>query len=253
MLSTLRAARAAAATPPSRSFAAAEPSLLWKLAHGSFDPVVPMSTALPGIPVPKDLPPPLQGTPAITTLANGVRVASQDNGGAVAAVGVYVGVGSRHENPYTAGAAHMLEHCAFKGSSARSKYRMVRDMERTGAGFNAAASRETMAFAAECLPGAVKDTVSILSEAAISPGISMGDEADIAHDAAVAELKLHVQAIKEEVVDYAADPAGRVTEAIHAAAFHGNTLGKFHAWLLGFFFCSVCCQRDARVCVGVNL
>lgn len=229
MLSTLRLARSRASAPSSRSFAA-EPGLLWKLAHGAFDAVIPMSSALPNLPEQTDVSPvPLTDT-AITTLANGVRVATADAGGAVAAVGVYVGAGSRHENPYTAGAAHMLEHCAFKGSATRSKYRMVRDMERTGAGFNAAASRETLAFAAETMREQVGDIVGILGEAATIPAVAVEDKSEVAYDAAVAEMKVHVGAIRSEMNDYAADPAGRVTEAIHAAAFHGNTLGKF------FFF-----------------
>jgi mitochondrial-processing peptidase subunit alpha len=224
MLSTLRAARTRSAAAPSRALAA-QPSMLWKVAHGAFDPVVPMTSALPGIAPPSDLAPPAPGPTTVTTLANGVRVASQDNGGAVAAIGVYVGAGSRHETPYTAGATHLLEHCAFKGSAARSKYRMTRDLERTGAGFSAAASRETLAFAAECMRGAAPNVVSILSETAVSPGVAVLDQNAVEYGPAAAELKSHVEAIKGELKEYSADPAGHVTEAIHAAAFHGNTLG----------------------------
>lgn len=250
MQSALRAARA----PRHARGLAAEPSLLWKMAHGAFDPVVPMTSALPGVRAPADLAPPVTGETTVTTLPNGVRVASQDNGGTVAAVGVYVGAGSRHETPHTAGATHLLEHCAFKGSAARSKYRMTRDVERAGAGFSAAASRETLAYAAECVRGSAPEVVSILTESATSPAVAVEDESSVAYGAARSEIDAHVAAIKGELKEYAADPAGRVTEAVHAAAYHGNTLGKFggvscisSGRCLSFDFLQSF-KRGARVC-----
>jgi Insulinase (Peptidase family M16) len=245
MLSTLRAARA----PPRARGLAAQAPLLWKLAHGAFDPVVPMTSALSGIAPPTEVAPADVGATTVTSLPNGVRVASQDNGGAITAVGVYVGAGSRHETPYTAGATHLLEHCAFKGSKARSKYRMTRDVERTGAGFSAAASRETLAYAAECIRDKAADVMSILCETAVSPAVAVADEGALEYDTARAEVKVHVAAIKDELKDYSADPAGRVTEAVHAAAYHGNTLGEFwQGGVVVFFRSRIGYARGARVC-----
>lgn len=52
----------------------------------------------------------------VTTLGNGFRVASENVDGETATVGVYIDAGSRFENERTNGAAHFLEHMAFKVS-----------------------------------------------------------------------------------------------------------------------------------------
>lgn len=252
MLSSVRAARRVAAAPRRGLAAPAEPGMLWKMAHGAFDPVVPMTSALPGVAPPADVPAPPPGAAHVTALANGVRVASADNGGAVAAVGVFVGAGSRHETPYTAGATHLLEHVAFKGGGARSKYRMTRDVERTGAAFTAGASRDTLTYAAEFMRDKAPDVVSILAESATSPAIAVADEAAPEYATASAEVRAHIAAIKGELETYEADPSGRVTEAIHAAAFHGNSLGTFDAssiFRCSFspFWCALS-TREARGC-----
>lgn len=246
MLSSVRAARGVVAAPR-RGLAAAEPGMLWKMAHGAFDPVVPMTSALPGVAPPDEIAPPPPGAAAVTALANGVRVASADNGGPVAAVGVFVGAGSRHETPYTAGATHLLEHVAFKGSAARSKYRMTRDVERTGGSFTAGASRDTLTYAAEFVRDKAPDVVSILAESATSPAIAVADEAAPEYAPASAEVRAHIAAIKGELETYEADPSGRVTEAIHAAAFHGNSLGTLTLPTLLFAVCTRARREGVRL------
>lgn len=53
-------------------------------------------------------------TTRVTTLANGFRVASEALGGETATVGVWIDAGSRFEDEQNNGAAHFLEHMAFK-------------------------------------------------------------------------------------------------------------------------------------------
>jgi mitochondrial-processing peptidase subunit alpha len=219
---------------------------MWKLAHGAFDADSPMSSPFPGIPTPSDAPVPVPGAVTVTSLSNGIRIASKDDGGAVAALGVFVGAGSRHETPYTAGATHLLEHLAFKGSSARSKYRMTRDVERTGASFAAAASRETLAYTAEVTRGGnVADVIAIMAESATTPAVAISDPESISYDAARGEIATHVAIMKSELAQYGTDAAGKVTEAIHAAAFHGNTLGMFDSNDHSSIF--FCCLTPSQV------
>ena len=60
-------------------------------------------------------------TTRITTLANGLRVASEAMANVqTASVGVWVDVGARYEATEVNGVAHMLEHMAFKGTERRS-------------------------------------------------------------------------------------------------------------------------------------
>jgi hypothetical protein len=49
-----------------------------------------------------------------TTLANGFRVASENNGGETASVGIFIDAGSAYETSETNGVAHFLEHMSFK-------------------------------------------------------------------------------------------------------------------------------------------
>ena len=52
----------------------------------------------------------------VTTLGSGLRVASEDSGGETATVGVWIDAGSSFETDADNGAAHFLEHMAFKVS-----------------------------------------------------------------------------------------------------------------------------------------
>lgn len=205
---------------------------MWKMAHGMFDPETSMAEKIPDIPDPIEKAPPAVGSVEITTLPNGVRVASQDNGGPVAALGLFVGAGSRNETPYSAGMSHLLERLAFKGSMTRSKYRMVRDMEHTGAIFGASASREVLAYSAEGLRENVADIVGIITETAVTPVARVSEPGSIEWDIATEEIQVQTAVMREQLRDASNDAAGVVTEALHGAAFHGNTLGKFHECLL---------------------
>ena len=60
-------------------------------------------------------------TPAVTTLANGLRIASFATPGAeTAALGLYADTGSRFEAAKLNGIAHLFEHMVFKGTQTRS-------------------------------------------------------------------------------------------------------------------------------------
>lgn len=222
---------------------------MWKMTHGMFDPETSMAEKFPNIPDPVQRAPPAVGSVETTTLPNGVRVASQDNGGPVAAFGLYVGVGSRNETPYSAGMSHLLERLAFKGSTARSKYRMVRDMERTGAIFGASASREVLAYSAEGLRERVSEIVGIITETAVTPVASVSEPGSIEWDTAMEEIQAQTAVMRDQLRDASNDAAGVVTEALHGAAFHGNTLGKFHhCLLLSTEETGSLVKRGARVC-----
>lgn len=213
-----------------RSLAAktAAPPLMWKLAHGMFDSESSMLEKFPRVPDSVEIAPPVPSKVQITTLDNGVRVASQDMGGPVSALGLFVGTGSRDETPQSAGISHTLERLAYKGSAKRSKYRMIRDMERSGALYSASSSRETIAYCAEGLREQTGSMLSIMTESALMPSVAVQDSSSMEWDNAVDEIKVHAKSIKTQLEEFQNDAAGRVTEAIHAAAYHGNSLGTSH-------------------------
>jgi len=52
----------------------------------------------------------------LTTISNGIKVMTEPSMSEVAAVGVFIGAGSRHEKMENSGEAHFLEHLHFKGT-----------------------------------------------------------------------------------------------------------------------------------------
>ena len=101
----------------------------------------------------------------VTTLANGLRVAS-DRMETVetATVGIYVGSGTRHEPAAVNGVAHLLEHMAFKGTRRRSAQAIAEEIEAVGGYLNAYTARENTAFYAKVLADDVPLAVDLLSD-----------------------------------------------------------------------------------------
>merc|ERR1719313_1959079 len=69
----------------------------------------------------------------VSTLGNGLRIASEGGHGETATVGVWIDAGSRYETEKNNGAAHFLEHMAFKGTSKRTQEALEVEIENNGA------------------------------------------------------------------------------------------------------------------------
>lgn len=82
-----------------------------------------------------------------TTLDNGVRVIT-DNVPSMhsVAVGIWAGVGTRHENIAHNGVAHMVEHMLFKGTEKRNAQQIAEEIENVGGSMNAYTSREITSY-----------------------------------------------------------------------------------------------------------
>lgn len=106
-----------------------------------------------------------QGRAEITTLENGVRVVTEriDNV-ASAALGVWFGAGARHESATQNGAAHFLEHMAFKGTASRTARQIAEEIEDVGGYLNAYTSRESTAYYARVLAEDAPLAFSILAD-----------------------------------------------------------------------------------------
>lgn len=83
----------------------------------------------------------------VTTLPNGVRVASQvqfycrscqqGGYGQTSSFGVFIDTGSRYETKEKNGVAHYVEHLTFKGTNRRSRIDIEKEIENIGAHLNA--------------------------------------------------------------------------------------------------------------------
>ncbi len=101
----------------------------------------------------------------ISHLANGLTIAS-DRMDTVESVslGVWVGVGTRHEPAEANGVAHLLEHMAFKGTARRSAQAIAEEIEAVGGHLNAYTGRETTAYYAKVLADDLPLALDLLAD-----------------------------------------------------------------------------------------
>ncbi|KAL8546049.1 hypothetical protein ACS0TY_005961 [Phlomoides rotata] len=101
----------------------------------------------------------------VTTLPNGLRIATESNlAAATATVGVFIDAGSRFESDETNGTAHFLEHMIFKGTQKRSARQLEEEIENMGGHLNAYTSREQTTYYAKVLDKDVPRALDILSD-----------------------------------------------------------------------------------------
>uniref|UniRef100_A0A3B3TFM5 Ubiquinol-cytochrome c reductase core protein 1 n=1 Tax=Paramormyrops kingsleyae TaxID=1676925 RepID=A0A3B3TFM5_9TELE len=82
----------------------------------------------------------------LSTLDNGLRVASEETGHSTCTVGLWVNCGSRYETTKNNGAAFFLEHLAFKGTKKYPQGALEQEVESMGAHLSAYTSREHTAY-----------------------------------------------------------------------------------------------------------
>ncbi|GAA5873585.1 hypothetical protein JCM1840_005967 [Sporobolomyces johnsonii] len=150
----------------------------------------------------------------VTTLPNGVRVASDPTPGHFVAAGVYVDAGSRYESSRTTGAGHMVDRLGFKSTTNRTADEMTTQIEQLGGQFISSSSRETIMYQATTYTHSLPSVISILSDTVLNPLI-LPEELDAQRDAALWE----VGEIKNK-------PEMILPELLHETAYQGNTLGN---------------------------
>ena len=96
---------------------------------------------------------------------NGIRVCTETmRGSAVAAVGVFIGSGTRHETLESSGSAHFLEHLHFKGTTNRTRRQLEMEVENTGTQLNAYTSREHTMYHTLSFPDGVASSVEVMGD-----------------------------------------------------------------------------------------
>jgi predicted Zn-dependent peptidase len=86
-----------------------------------------------------------------------------------AALGVWVGAGSRDERLDEHGISHLLEHMAFKGTKRRNARQIAETIEAVGGDLNAATSVETTGYFARVLKADVPLALDVLSDILSEP------------------------------------------------------------------------------------
>lgn len=101
----------------------------------------------------------------VTTLDNGLRIASQHNPSVETVTsGVWLNVGARLEPKEVNGVAHVLEHMAFKGTKNRTAKEIAEVIENVGGYMNAYTSRENTAYYTRVLKDDIRLSIDIISD-----------------------------------------------------------------------------------------
>ncbi len=109
-------------------------------------------------------------------LPNGLKVIVEEVPDARSvSVGVWVGVGSRHETPEVQGISHLIEHMLFKGTGRRSPRDIAAAIEGRGGQLNAFTGKECTCVYAKVLDEDSSVALDILSDMIVDPRLDPGD------------------------------------------------------------------------------
>lgn len=150
----------------------------------------------------------------ISTLSNGIRVATESLPGPFAGVGVYIDAGSRYEDESLRGVSHIMDRLAFKSTNVRSSDDMLEALEALGGNIQCASSRESLMYQSASFNSAVSTTLGLLAETIRDPLIT--DE-EVVQQLATAEFEIDEIWERPELI---------LPELVHMAAYKGNTLGN---------------------------
>jgi predicted Zn-dependent peptidase len=131
-----------------------------------------------------------------------------------ASLGVWVGSGSRDEEPNEHGISHLLEHMAFKGTKRRTARQIAEEIEQVGGDLNAATSSETTAYFASVLKTDMPLGFDVLSDILSNPTFDP------------AELKREQNVIVQEIGASEDNPDDLVFDYLQSTAFPNQPIGR---------------------------
>lgn len=151
----------------------------------------------------------------IETLPNGVRIVTESIPTVrSAALGIWVGGGSREEAPSESGAAHFIEHMLFKGTSRRSAQDIARETDAIGGQMNAFTTKECTCFYGRVLDDHLPKALDILW--------------DMVYCSSFAQAAVETErgVILEEIDMYEDTPDDLCAEKLFGAVFQGSSLSR---------------------------
>ncbi|HLO12373.1 MAG TPA: pitrilysin family protein [Pseudoneobacillus sp.] len=148
------------------------------------------------------------------TCQNGVRVVLENIPTVRSvAIGVWIGTGSRNENPETNGISHFLEHMFFKGTKTRTAREIAESFDSIGGQVNAFTSKEYTCYYAKVLDTHADYALEVLSDMFFH---STFDEE---------ELKKEKNVVYEEIKMYEDTPDDIVHDLLSKAIYESHPLG----------------------------
>ncbi len=152
---------------------------------------------------------------AKTVLDNGIRVITERVPSVrSASMGVWVGVGSAHEEPALRGISHCIEHMLFKGTPSRSARDIAELMDSVGGNLNAFTDKETTCYHARTVDTHAPLALEVLADMFEH---SLFDEE---------ELHKEQQVILEEIRMYDDSPDEVSQDLFLRSVWGGSALGE---------------------------
>ncbi|KAM4123587.1 hypothetical protein ACB094_01G169200 [Castanea mollissima] len=200
------ASSSAVATNPS----SASGALFGWLMGGGSKSLPPLDFPLAGVTLPPPLPDYVEPSKTkITTLPNGVKIASETSANPTASIGLYVDCGSNYETPASIGATDLLRRMAFKSTRNRSHLRVVREVEAIGGNVEASSSKEQMSYSFNALKTYVPEMVELLIDSVRNPVFLDW------------EVNEELQKLKAETSETSKNPKKLLLDAIYSAGYSG--------------------------------
>ncbi|MDA8281579.1 MAG: pitrilysin family protein [Actinomycetota bacterium] len=131
-----------------------------------------------------------------------------------AAIGVWVGTGSRDEAMADAGCSHFLEHLLFKGTPRWSAAQIAEAVDEVGGDMNAFTTKEYTAFYVRLLSEHLELGLDVLCSIMTDPALRPD------------EVEAERQVILDEILMHADEPADVAVEQLTASLFPGHPLGS---------------------------
>lgn len=91
------------------------------------------------------------------------------------AMGVWIGTGSRDEQPAQNGLSHFVEHMVFKGTTTRDAKQLARETDAIGGNLDAFTGKETICFNIKVLDQNVPAAMDILADLVLNPRFAPED------------------------------------------------------------------------------
>lgn len=146
----------------------------------------------------------------VTTLDNGVKVASVETYSPVSRVGVFLDAGSRYETQDNLGVTHFLRSAAFTSTKECTAFKIARELEQCGATVEATSTRDHLIFSADCKRDSVEQVVESLGNVITSPLYNPWEMEEVA------------DRVKLDLAVAATQPQVAVLEDLHRAAYRRN-------------------------------
>lgn len=131
-----------------------------------------------------------------------------------AAVGFWIGSGSRHEPEELGGISHAIEHMVFKGAGDRTSAQIAAEMDAIGGQINAFTTKEATCYYGRTLDSHLDTAIGLLSDIFFRPKMAEDDWA------------VERGVILEEIGMYEDSPEDLVSETLFAGIYKDSSLGR---------------------------